>query len=242
MSSSGPVVEAKGLGRTFQHRPVLEDIDLSVARGQVLGLLGPNGGGKSTLLQLMAGLLRPTSGSISVDGRPAHEVALTSRGRVGLITAEHGVYPLLSGRENLAFFGQLFGLSPAEVLQRCGPLVDRLGLSNHLDAPVAGYSSGMRQKLSLIRATFLEPALLLLDEPTANLDPIAAATIHEAVREQAEAGTAVVLVTHDLHTVDRLCDTIAILRRRLLHVEHDVRADAPPADSRLQQLYTEVLG
>jgi ABC-type multidrug transport system ATPase subunit len=109
------VAVAAGAGRRFGRREVLTNVDLQVNEGQVLGLIGPNGGGKSTLLMLLAGLVRPTSGTVTIDGIPADEVAVERTGVVGLVTAEPGVYPLLSGWENLVFFGGLYGLSEAQV-------------------------------------------------------------------------------------------------------------------------------
>jgi ABC-2 type transport system ATP-binding protein len=209
-------VVCRGVGRSFGGTAALGAIDLTLDAGQVLGVVGPNGGGKSTLLLLLAGLLRPTTGSVEIAGIPAHRVATARSGSIGLITAEHGVYPLLTGRENLAYFGGLFGLSADAVRARARPLLAELDLEKSLDVRVVHYSSGMRQKLSLVRATFLDPILLLLDEPTANLDPLSRHTIHLAVRQQAERGRAVVLVTHDLDAAASLCDRVLFLDRKAL--------------------------
>jgi ABC-type multidrug transport system ATPase subunit len=235
------LVVCRGLGRSFGGAPALSAIDLTLEPGRVLGVVGPNGGGKSTLLLLLAGLLRPTTGSVEIAGIPAHRVATARRGSIGLITAEHGVYPLLTGRENLAYFGGLFGLSRDDVLARARPLLAELDLEKALDARVAHYSSGMRQKLSLVRATFLDPILLLLDEPTANLDPLSSRTIHRAVRQQAERGRAVVLVTHDLDAAASLCDRVLFLDGKPLAWETRgiPRPDLP--SSPLHAIYEQVV-
>jgi ABC-type multidrug transport system ATPase subunit len=237
-----PLLVARGLGRRYGERDVLSGVDLELAAGEVLGLIGPNGGGKSTLLLLMSGLVKPTSGTVSIDGVPCHQLAIAQSGAVGLITAEPGIYPLLTGRENLEFFGGLYGLSAADTEARARPLVDRLDLAGALDRRTAEWSSGMRQKLSLARALVMNPRVLLLDEPTANLDPIASRAIHEAIRAEADRGVAVVLATHDLPHAEAICDRVAVIAGRIRAVEAfgGPRAVAPPG--RLHALYVSATG
>lgn len=233
---------ATDVTRSFGDQRVLDGVSLEVRAGEVLGLIGPNGGGKSTLLQLMAGLVRPSSGEVRIGGALAHEVALSAAGRVGLITAEAGLYPLLTGRENLHWFGGLFGRSAAEVDSATQPLLERLSVADQADRQVHTYSSGMKQKFSLARALFLSPVALLLDEPTSNLDPVAGWQIFDVVREQADAGVAVVLCTHDLHAAEALCDRVILLNRtvRATHEPSGPRT-APPVGA-LLTLYNERVG
>lgn len=230
MTTSGPVVVARGLTRAYGTEPVVEDVDLDVFPGEVLGLIGPNGGGKSTLLLLLAGLVRPDAGDVRVLGRPAHALAREVAGTVGLITASPGLYPSLTVRENLAFFAGLYGraLDPALL----GPLTERLDLAGQLDVRAGALSSGQQQKVSLVRALLLEPSVLLFDEPTANLDPLAASVLHRELRRLAASGRAVVLCTHDLHAAEPVCDRVAVLNRTLrgVHlVPGERRAPAPGA-------------
>jgi ABC-type multidrug transport system ATPase subunit len=210
-AEAGAVVALANAGRSFGPRVALANIDLAVAGGEMVGVVGPNGGGKSTLLLLMSGLLRPTAGNVTVCGIAAHALSLTSAGLVGLVTARPGLYPLLTGRENLWHFGGLFGLAPAAVDARAEPLVRAFELSAGIDQRVAGLSTGMQQKLSLIRALLLAPRLLLFDEPTANLDPVAARVLYAEVRQRADAGLACVLVTHDLAAAEAVCDRVLLL-------------------------------
>lgn len=214
-----PLVELRDVSRRQRRHTVLSGVDLDAFSGQVLGLVGPNGGGKSTLLLLLAGLLAPSSGSVRVGGVPARELATRRTGSVGLITAEPGLYPLLTGWENLVFFGGLFGLSGQEARERATELVAALELTEAMDRRCGGWSSGMRQKLSLVRARLMRPRLLLLDEPTANLDPVSADTLWRTVRQAAEEGLAVVLVTHDLVAAEAICDRVAIVEGTIKHVE-----------------------
>jgi ABC-type multidrug transport system ATPase subunit len=230
------VAVAAGVGRRFGALTVLQGVDLEVAAGRVVGLIGPNGGGKSTLLMLLAGLIAPTEGSVTVDGVAADQLAEQRAGVVGLVTADPGLYPLLTGWENLAFFGGLYGLSDAEVRERAAPHLAALNLTG-LERRVGAWSTGMRQKLSLVRALLLSPKLLLLDEPTANLDPVATDAVFRAVRAAADGGLAVVVATHDLHAAELLCDEVAVIRGGIVaRRRYDgPRVPLPPSD--LLQLY-----
>ncbi|MFT3841470.1 MAG: ABC transporter ATP-binding protein [Myxococcaceae bacterium] len=205
-----PIVVMEGVGRSFGRKAVLSGVDLTVGEGELVGVAGPNGGGKSTLLFLMAGLLRASAGRVRVCGVDAHALSLQTAGRVGLVTARPGLYPLLTGRENLHHFGGLFGLSEAQVDEKAKPLAQTLGL-NQLDDRVATLSTGMQQKLSLVRALLLSPKLLLLDEPTANLDPVSAQALYVEVRKRVDAGLACVLVTHELSAAEAVCDRVLLV-------------------------------
>lgn len=225
-----PIVVLENAGRTFGARPVLAGVTVSIRGGEMVGVVGPNGGGKSTLLLLMAGLLRPTSGRVTVSGIDAFALSLTAAGQVGLVTARPGLYPLLTGRENLHHFGGLFGLDAPEVDARVEPLARSLELSR-LDDRVSQLSTGMQQKLSLIRALLLSPKVLLFDEPTANLDPLAATALYAEVRRRADAGLACVLVTHDLPSAEAVCDRVLVvdgaIKRELAFTEHRAPRTGP---------------
>jgi len=197
---------------------VVEGVDLDLLPGEVLGLIGPNGGGKSTLLLMMAGLLKPSAGTVELGGIATRQLARQAAGRIGLLISEPGLYPLLTGWENLEYFGGLYGLSAAEVRRRATTLVGDLGLADAMDRPAETGSSGMRQKLSLCRSLLMQPRLLLLDEPTAHLDPVSARTILRVVRAHADGGLSVVLCTHDLAIAEALCERVAVLARTLLSV------------------------
>jgi ABC-2 type transport system ATP-binding protein len=224
-ASVAAVVVMQNASRSFGHRVVLSSLNLSVFAGEVVGVIGPNGGGKSTLLLLMSGLLRPTSGRVSVCGIEAHELALTTAGLVGLVTARPGLYPLLTGRENLCHFGGLYGLSPRAVNEKAEALCNGLELTRGLDERVGRLSTGMQQKLSLIRALLLSPKVLLFDEPTANLDPIAAQLLYSEIRRRADKELACVLVTHELSAAEAICD-------RVLIVDGDVKRELRFSDRR----------
>jgi ABC-2 type transport system ATP-binding protein len=234
------VLVARGLTRRYGALTCVEGVDLDVDAGEIVGLIGPNGGGKTTLLSMLAGLVRPSEGSVTIDGIEACELAVRASGAVGLITAEPGLYPLLTGRENLHFFGGLYGRSALQVDQAVAPLLQELGVQGELDRPSSTYSSGTRQKVSLARALLLAPRVLLLDEPTSHLDPVSSRTIHEAVRRRADQGTAVVMATHDLHTAEHVCDRVAAIDRRLVRIITLSGERSPPPAGRLFALYQEM--
>jgi ABC-2 type transport system ATP-binding protein len=205
-------VSLKSVSRKFGQTTVLKGVDLEVAAGELVALIGPNGGGKSTLLMMMAGLLSPTSGTVTVCGLPAQRLALESAGKVGLVLARPGLYPLLTGWENLNYFGGLFGLEADDVVKKANAHLESVDLLKHMDKRVEGWSTGMQQKLSLVRALLLEPEVLLFDEPAANLDPLAAMTMYEELRSRADAGLACVLVTHDLEAAENFCNRIFLIQ------------------------------
>ena len=242
MSEALPIARAEGLRRVYGDRAVLDGVDLEVRGGEVLALIGPNGGGKSTLLLCLAGLIRPSGGHVWVGDAPAHEVALRAQGQVGLITATPGLYPLLTGWENLRFFGRLYGLSDSEIRERTQPFLDRLDLGGLLERPLSTGSSGMQQKVSLARALLMDPPLLLLDEPTSNLDPLSADTIFRAARAHADRGKAVVLVTHDLVAAEQIADRAALIRQRVRHTEVFDGPRSIPGHGRLLSTWIDLLG
>jgi ABC-2 type transport system ATP-binding protein len=203
------IARAVGLSVARGGRTVLRDVDIELAAGELVALVGPNGGGKTTLLLALAGLVPASAGRVEVRGRDAVRVAVEQRGSVGLLTAAPGLYPLLTGWENLVFFGALHGLGEAEVRARVRPFAEELGVA--LDARVGAGSSGQQQKVSLARALLVDPPLLLLDEPTAHLDPLSAERILAAARARADSGRAVVWVTHDLAAAETLCDRAVLV-------------------------------
>ena len=228
---SEPVVEVDRATKAFGDAAVVSNVSLSIRPGEVLGIVGPNGGGKSTLLLLLAGLLRPSSGTVSVCGRTAHKLALDSAGLVGLVTARPGLYPLLTGRENLRHFGGLFGLPDDQIDRKAAPILSALALDEGMDQRVAQWSTGMQQKLSLTRALLLKPRLLLFDEPTANLDPVASRALYEELRQRADSGLACALVTHDLGAAESICERVLLLdgtvRQQVTFSERSAPSEGP---------------
>ncbi|MEP6590321.1 MAG: heme ABC exporter ATP-binding protein CcmA [Gemmatimonadota bacterium] len=184
----------RGVARTFGRLHALRGVDLAVAAGEVVLLLGPNGAGKSTLLRVVAGLARPTKGSVRVAGRDVHAEP-SSRSALGLLSHQSFLYDDLTARENLRFAAALHGLNGVDSLVE--DAIEAMGLARFADRPVAGFSRGTQQRLAIARATLHQPSLLLLDEPFTGLDAHSAGELRSRIAAERAAGRAVVCVTHE---------------------------------------------
>jgi ABC-2 type transport system ATP-binding protein len=194
----------------------LRDVSLSVREGEVVGLLGPNGAGKTTLLKVIATLIYPTSGHVRLFGADIHEHPTRTRRQMGLVTCdERSFYWRLTARQNLSFFGTLYGVPPRELQERSEELLETLGLTPAADRPYQSYSSGMKQKLAIARGLLADPRVVFYDEPTRSLDPLSAQNIRNWVREKRKRspGQTHVIATNQLTEAEQLCDRVFILNR-----------------------------
>ncbi|HKP02261.1 MAG TPA: ABC transporter ATP-binding protein [Chthoniobacterales bacterium] len=200
----------------FQRRPVvaLRDLNLEVAPGQIYGLLGPNGSGKSTTLKIILGLVTPTRGKAQIFGRDSDRVA--SHESVGYLPESPDFYKYLTGEETLRFYGKLCGLRGARLKNRVGELLALVGLTSAAGRRLNGYSKGMLQRIGLAQALIQEPALLILDEPTAGVDPAGAREIRDLILELKGRGITVLLSSHLLGQVQEICDRVGILANGVL--------------------------
>lgn len=193
----------------------VDDVSLRVEPGELFGLLGQNGAGKTTLIRMLSTTLLPTSGRAFVDGHDVERAPHAVRRRIGLITGEErSFYLRLTGRDNLEFFAALFGVPASVARRRMDLMADRLDLAAHLDRPFNQYSSGMRQKLAIIRGLLTEPRVLFMDEPTRALDPISAHTLRRFIVDHVmgELGCTVLLATHSTVEAEELCHRLALIR------------------------------
>jgi ABC-2 type transport system ATP-binding protein len=211
------VVEGRGLVREFRapfrraRVLAVRGLDLSVEKGRVFGLLGPNGSGKTTTILMLLGLLKPTAGEASILGRPAgHKEA---RRRTGFLPEETRLYEFLSGLETLLFVGRLYGIPRAERGRRAEELLRRTAMWEARDRRLSTYSKGMARRIGLAQALMARPELLVLDEPTSGLDPVGNRDVRDLLRETAAGGTTILLTSHILSDVAEVCDEIAILHR-----------------------------
>jgi len=189
----------------------VKDLSLTVEPGQVYGLLGPNGSGKSTTMKIVLGLVSPTSGTTEIFGRDSTAVA--SREEVGFLPENPYFYKYLTGEETLNFYGKLCGLSRARIRERSKELLKLVGLESAADRRLGGYSKGMLQRIGLAQAMIQEPRLLVLDEPTAGVDPAGSREIRDLILDFKTRGITVLLCSHLLEQVQEICDRIGILHR-----------------------------
>lgn len=203
-------IRLSGVVRTFGPVRALNGLDLTVRRGEVLGLLGPNGSGKTTLIRTVAGLLTPTAGQVVVLGEkmPSRRVAA----RLGYMTQLAAIYEDLSVRENLVFFGRLYGLSGAEAKQRATELAELVSLADKLDVPVRHLSGGTRQRTNLACALIHRPDIVLLDEPTVGVDPKLRRGLWDYFRQLNAEGATIVVSTHIMDEAER-CTRVAMLEQ-----------------------------
>jgi ABC-2 type transport system ATP-binding protein len=211
-------IEVVGLTKRFGSRLAVDRLTFQVDSGEVFGLLGPNGSGKTTTVRLLTGLLSPSEGEASVCGFSIVSGGESLRRTVGLLTENPGLYDRLTARENLLFFIKLNELDPKEAWTRAAGYLARFGLAGREDDPCGSYSKGMRQKLAIVRAIVHQPKILFLDEPTSGLDPEAARTVREAIAELAAEGSTIVLCSHNLVEVEQLCRRVAVIKTGLLAV------------------------
>ncbi len=205
------ILEASGVSRRFGWRWALRGVDLAIARGRRMAVLGANGSGKTTLLKTLAGLLRPNEGEVRLGGEP---MTTAARGRIGLLGHEPFLYPALTLRENLEFFAKLFRLPPGAVRERIGRVCGALDLTDRLDEPIRALSQGLCQRAALARAMLHEPEVYLLDEPFSGLDPGAAESLEGLLRNlPGGGGRSVVLTTHDIGRALDLTDEVVVLAR-----------------------------
>src|SRR3954470_1122692 len=222
-AKAGPAVALSGVTKVFpvpfQRRSVVavRDLDLEVAPGQIYGLLGPNGSGKSTTLKIILGLVTPTRGSAKIFGRDSDEVA--SRESVGFLPENPYFYKFLTGAETLRFYGKLCGLRGAAFEQRIKDLLEMVGLSDAADRRLGGYSKGMLQRIGLAQALVQDPRLLVLDEPTAGVDPAGSRDIRDLILKFKARGITILLCSHLLSQVQEICDRIGILHQGVLMQE-----------------------
>jgi ABC-2 type transport system ATP-binding protein len=209
------VVSVRGLTKVFKDfwgRPkarAVDDVDFDVRRGEVFGLLGPNGSGKTTTVKLLLGLLYPTKGHIEVFGHSPRHVQTKSR--IGYLPEESYLYRYLDSRETLDFFGNLFQLSRGERRNRTGQLLEMVGLSQTSTRAVGEFSKGMQRRIGLAQALINDPDLVMLDEPTSGLDPIGCREMKDLILALAQRGKTVVLSSHLLADVEDVCDRVVIL-------------------------------
>jgi ABC-2 type transport system ATP-binding protein len=227
------VLRCEGLRKTFGDRVAVDDVGFAIAAGETYGLLGPNGAGKTTTISMICGLLTRDSGRVTLQGRELDTTTIDVKAAIGFVPQEVAIYPDLSARENLRFFGKLYDLSGQELDARIDRILETIGLADRGDERTDAFSGGMKRRLNIGLGMLNDPVLLVLDEPTVGVDPQSRNAILDSVEALASEGMAVLYTTHYMEEAERLCDRVGILdegsvkaegtRRELISLvgEHD---------------------
>jgi ABC-2 type transport system ATP-binding protein len=209
------VIAARNLTRRFGSRVAVDSVTLEVAQGEIVALLGPNGAGKTTTMRMLAGLIAPTQGGVTIDGTLLErKTGSALRGRIGFLTEAPGLWDRLTVTENLRIYADIYAL--AHPVRAVDDALAAFGLVQYAAARAAELSKGLRQKVALARTLLHAPRILLLDEPTSGLDPEVARIVRGMLDERRRAGCAVLVSTHNLDEAERLADRVAVLQTRLL--------------------------
>lgn len=237
-------IRADNLTRDFKTVRAVDALSLDAPPGILFGFLGPNGSGKTTTIRLLLGLLEPTAGRAEVLGFDTRTHADDIRARVGALLEHPGLYERLSAEDNLEFYERAWRIPAAERKARVKALLSNVGLWERRNEPVGTWSRGMKQKLAVARALLHRPQLIFLDEPTAGLDPVAAAALRDDLAAlAAQEGVTVFLTTHNLTEAEKLCARVAVIRKgKLIAVGHPDELRANPRSSRGSGPHVEIVG
>ncbi|MDP6957293.1 MAG: ABC transporter ATP-binding protein [Planctomycetota bacterium] len=220
MTGMDVVIQTRNLTKTYQsflgrtEVKALEDLSLEIPRGEIFGILGPNGSGKTTTIKILLGLLFPTSGSAHILGKPATDVAI--KAKIGFLPEESYLYKFLNADETLDFFGRLFHLDRKTRKKRADELIEQFGLEHARKRRLNEYSKGMIRRVSFAQALINDPELVILDEPTSGLDPISSRQMKDLILDLKKKGKTIFLSSHLLADVQNICDKIAILHQGTL--------------------------
>ena len=201
------VIEIKNIGHKFGQKNVLENINLEIGKGEILGLLGPSGAGKTTLIKILTGQLKPSGGAAFVFGKDSKELSGADYCRIGMMMDNFGLYERMNCYDNLLFFAKIYGVPK----NRIDEVLKRVGLQDAKKTLASNLSKGMRSRLLLARVLMAEPDILFLDEPTSGLDPATTKEIHNVILEEQKRGVTIFLTTHNMTEAEKLCNHIALL-------------------------------
>jgi ABC-2 type transport system ATP-binding protein len=239
LSDQAPALQVRGLIKRFD-RPAVDALDLTVRPGEFYALLGPNGAGKTTTLRMVAGLLRPDAGSVSVLGIDALANPIAAKQIMAWVSDEPMIYDKLTPLEYLAFVAGLWGIDPTVSERRARDLLVSLGLEPHLNERCEGFSKGMRQKVALAGALVHDPRLIILDEPLTGLDALSARHVKGLLSDRVRAGCTVIMTTHILEVAERMADRIGVIAAGRLVAEGtlaELREQSGDNDTSLEDVF-----
>jgi len=219
MSNGGNVLVVDSLSKRFDDLQAVDTVSFAIAEGETYGLLGPNGAGKTTTISMIAGLLEKDAGNVHVAGLQMDTTTVAAKAAIGLVPQSLAIYPDLTARENLKFFGQLYGLGGAELESRIEEVLGVTGLAERAEDRAVEYSGGMQRRLNIGIGLLHRPRLLILDEPTVGVDPQSRNAILDSVERLAGGGMAVLYTTHYMEEAERLCDRVGIIDEGKIQAE-----------------------
>lgn len=213
-----PIIQITNLSKRYVDAEEfsLTDFSLDICRGQIFGLLGPNGAGKTTLLSMLCGLVKPSSGGFTIDNMCYSTHSNAIKEIIGVVPQEYALYPTLTARENLLYFGSMYGLKRGDLKQTVTDHLDRLGLLKFADKRIETFSGGMKRRVNLIAGIMHQPTALFLDEPTVGVDVHSKNAIIEFLKELNQQGTSIIYTSHHLSEAENFCSDIAILDKGVL--------------------------
>jgi ABC-2 type transport system ATP-binding protein len=205
------LLEVDGLCKSFGNLKAVDQLSFQVDKGEAFGLLGPNGAGKSTTMMMICGLLQPDAGDVRLEGRSLDRQRPISRSHMGVVPQDLAIYPDLTARENLQFFGRLYHLDKTTLQKRVDETLDQVGLLGRANDLAATFSGGMKRRLNFAAAVLHKPVLLILDEPTVGVDPQSRAHLIDCIRQLQASGTAIIYASHYMEEVQVICSRVAIV-------------------------------
>jgi sodium transport system ATP-binding protein len=237
------MIEVQKLYKRFKKLMAVEDVTFTAHDGEILGLLGANGAGKTTIMRVISAILQPTSGRVQVDGFDVTRQPDNVRGVLGVMPENWGLYGHLSPRDHLHFFGRLYAMQPARLEERIEQVVELLQMQEYANRPCEQFSKGMKQKVSLARTLLHEPRNFVLDEPTSGLDVMSARQVREIVNGLKAEGGCIILSTHILSEAERMCDRIVMMDRAHKVAEGTVAELCQQAGkSNLEEAFVSLIG
>jgi len=238
------MIRLQNVSKKFKDFTAVNDLSFEVKQGEVMGLLGENGAGKTTTLRMIATVLQPTSGTISLGGHDTVKQPEQVRRQIGILFGgETGLYDRLTARENIAYFGRLYGLAEDQIREQTNALAKRFQMEHFLEKRVGGFSKGMKQKTAIARSLVHDPQVILFDEPTSGLDITAANMIRQLIQEFRSEGRTVIFSSHIMGEVERLCDRVLILHKGERKFHDTLEALYREQESRdLDEIFMKMVG
>jgi len=235
------MINAHQIAKSFGAVQAVRSVDFSAENGKITGLLGPNGAGKTTTIRMLSGLIRPDTGHVLVDELDTRTDANAVRSKIGVLPDAQGLYPRLTARENIQYFGELYLMKPAEIEARIDFLVEELGMHDFIDRRTAGFSQGQRMKVAIARAIVHNPVNVLLDEPTNGLDVMSTRAMRDVIRNMKANGQCVIFSSHLMQEVVALCDEVFIIADGMIVEYGSIDSLLSKYDSGFEDVFVQII-